>query len=144
MRSTPPDLALGSGALSLNPRPSNLSGISVASPRPDERLYAPATTAAPLLRKSRRVHHGWVKCGLLILSSPLNFFSGLGRCAPISSFLCSVPSKYHRYPGSHIFESSSVCRKSGQRSGLDASSSPSEDREPPDALFHRRRGRAGG
>src|SRR6266566_989046 len=70
IRSTPPDLALGSGALSLNVAPSYLSGIGSASAGPKDNPQAPVARAAPL-RTSRRVRHS----------------HGRGNCTSLIKFL---------------------------------------------------------
>ena len=54
-RSTPPDLALGSGALSLKPKPSNFSGTGAALAKEGDSPQTPAAAATLLFRNSRRL-----------------------------------------------------------------------------------------
>src|SRR6266436_6753422 len=66
-RSTPPDLGLGSGAASLNFKPSNSAGTAAAWLQREDSPQAPATRVAPPpLRTSRRVHHVRGNCAPLI------------------------------------------------------------------------------
>src|SRR6516164_11745673 len=74
-RSTPPDLALGSGALSLNAEPSNFSGTGAAMAKEGDNPSAPAATATLVFRNSRRLHDGQTVYGPVMTFLPLALFS---------------------------------------------------------------------
>src|ERR1700730_4144140 len=74
-RSTPPDLALGSGALSLNAEPSNGFGTGAAMAKEGDSPYAPAAAATLLFKNSRRLHQGRTLYGPVMTFSPLVLFS---------------------------------------------------------------------
>src|SRR5690349_14832155 len=73
-RSIPPDLALGSGALSLKAEPSNFSGTGAATAKEGNSRQAPAATATLLLRNSRRLHHGRTLYGSVMTFLPVGSF----------------------------------------------------------------------
>src|SRR6478672_12005343 len=73
-RSTPPDLALGSGALSLKAEPSNFSGSGAAKAKEGDSPKVPAAMAALLLKNLRRFHHGWRVFGSVMTFLPVVLF----------------------------------------------------------------------
>src|SRR5438105_4558978 len=92
-RSTPPDLALGSGALSLNAEPSNFSGTVAAMAKEGDSPEAPAATATLLCKNSRRLHHGRTRSGpVMTFLPPLALFSSEHATVKLSC----CPAKYDR------------------------------------------------